>query len=41
MYIAVVNYNMGNIKSVENAFKKIGAEVRVTSDPLLEMLLKI
>lgn len=33
MYIAVVNYNMGNIKSVENAFKKIGAEVRVTSDP--------
>jgi len=30
MYIAVVNYNMGNIKSVENAFKKIGAEIKTT-----------
>jgi len=33
MYIAIVNYRMGNIKSVENAFKKIGAEVKVTSNP--------
>ncbi len=33
MYIAIVNYNMGNIKSVENAFRKIGAEIKVTSDP--------
>lgn len=33
MYIAVVNYNMGNIKSVENAFKKVGAKVKVTSNP--------
>lgn len=24
---------MGNIKSVENAFRKIGAEIKVTSDP--------
>lgn len=33
MYIAIINYNMGNIKSVENAFKKIGAEIKVTRDP--------
>ncbi len=33
MYIAIINYNMGNIKSVENAFRKIGAEIKVTSDP--------
>ncbi len=30
MYIAIINYNMGNIKSVENAFIKIGAEIKVT-----------
>ena len=33
MYIAIINYNMGNIKSVENAFKKIGTNARVTDDP--------
>ena len=33
MYIAIINYNMGNIKSVENAFRKIGAEIKVTSNP--------
>lgn len=32
MYIAVINYNMGNISSVENAFKRIGANVIVTSN---------
>ena len=32
MYIAVINYNMGNISSVENAFRRIGADVKVTSD---------
>jgi imidazole glycerol-phosphate synthase subunit HisH len=33
MYIAIIDYNMGNIKSVENAFKRIGANVRVTDKP--------
>lgn len=33
MYIAIINYGMGNIKSVENAFKKIGAEAKVTASP--------
>ncbi len=33
MYIAIIDYNMGNIKSVENAFKKIGANVKVTDKP--------
>lgn len=32
MYIAVINYNMGNISSVKNAFKRIGANVIVTSN---------
>ncbi|MGM0365833.1 MAG: imidazole glycerol phosphate synthase subunit HisH [Actinomycetota bacterium] len=35
MRIAIINYNMGNIKSVENALKKLQAEVEVTSDPLV------
>ncbi len=30
MYIAIINYEMGNIRSVENAFKRLGADVRVT-----------
>ena len=30
MTISIINYNMGNIKSVENAFKHIGADVLVT-----------
>lgn len=33
MYIAIVNYNMGNIRSVENAFLKLGASVKVTDNP--------
>jgi glutamine amidotransferase len=33
MYIAIIDYNMGNIKSVENAFKRIGADVQVTDKP--------
>jgi len=33
MYIAIIDYNMGNIKSVENAFKRIGADVKVTDKP--------
>ncbi len=34
MYIAIVNYYTGNIKSVENAFKRIGADVKTTSSLL-------
>jgi len=33
MYIAVVNYRMGNIRSVENAFKSMGIAVKVTDNP--------
>lgn len=32
MYIAIIDYGIGNIKSVENAFKKISADVRVTDN---------
>lgn len=32
MFAAIINYNMGNIKSVENAFRKLGKEVVSTSD---------
>lgn len=31
--IAIVDYGMGNIRSVEKGFIKVGADVRVTSDP--------
>ncbi len=31
--IAIVDYGMGNIRSVEKGFIKIGADVRITSDP--------
>ncbi len=31
MYIAVIDYNMGNISSVANALKRIGAEVKITN----------
>ncbi|NTU42014.1 MAG: imidazole glycerol phosphate synthase subunit HisH [Nitrospirales bacterium] len=31
--IAIVDYGMGNIRSVEKAFQKVGADVRVTADP--------
>lgn len=32
MRIAIINYNMGNIRSVENALKKLSVQVVVTSD---------
>lgn len=32
MYIAIIDYNMGNISSVKNALLNQGAEVKVTSD---------
>jgi imidazole glycerol-phosphate synthase subunit HisH len=35
MYIAIVNYHTGNIKSVENAFKRVGTDVKTTSSPLV------
>ncbi len=31
--IAVVDYNMGNLRSVENAFLKIGSKVAIVKDP--------
>src|SRR5512139_539059 len=31
--IAIVDYGMGNIRSVEKGFLKIGADARITSDP--------
>ncbi|MEA3506499.1 MAG: imidazole glycerol phosphate synthase subunit HisH, partial [Elusimicrobiota bacterium] len=31
--IVIVNYNLGNIRSVENAFKKVGADISVSSNP--------
>lgn len=33
--IAVIDYGMGNLKSVEKGFKKVGANARITSDPLI------
>lgn len=32
MYIAIIDYGMGNIKSVENAFKKLGGDARITDN---------
>jgi len=31
--IAIVDYHMGNLASVRNAFEKLGADVRIESDP--------
>ncbi|MBI3592411.1 MAG: imidazole glycerol phosphate synthase subunit HisH [Nitrospirae bacterium] len=31
--IAIVDYGMGNIRSVEKGFVKVGADVKITSDP--------
>ncbi|MBD3790913.1 MAG: imidazole glycerol phosphate synthase subunit HisH, partial [Campylobacterales bacterium] len=31
--IGIVDYNMGNLASVINAFKSVGAEIEVQSDP--------
>ena len=33
MYIAIVDYGMGNIRSVENSFIKSGADIKITSEP--------
>lgn len=33
--ISIIDYGMGNIRSVEKAFLKIGADVKITSDPKL------
>ena len=33
MMIALIDYNMGNLRSVSNAFLKIGSSVEVVSDP--------
>ena len=31
--IAIVDYKAGNLRSVENALQRLGAEYQVTSDP--------
>jgi glutamine amidotransferase len=31
--IAILNYGMGNLRSVEKALERVGAEARVTADP--------
>ena len=31
--IAVVDYRMGNLKSVERGLRSVGADARITSDP--------
>ena len=31
--IALVDYGAGNLHSVENALRKVGAKVKVTDDP--------
>ena len=31
--LALVDYGAGNLHSVENALRKVGADVRVTADP--------
>ena len=33
MYIAIIDYGMGNISSVKNSFIRAGASIKVTSDP--------
>jgi len=33
MYIAIIDYGMGNISSVKNSFIRAGADIKVTSDP--------
>lgn len=33
MYIALIDYGLGNIKSVKNSFLKAGANIKVTADP--------
>ena len=33
--IAIVDYKMGNLRSVENALKRLGAEFCITADPAI------
>jgi glutamine amidotransferase len=33
MTIAILDYGMGNLRSVEKALERVGAEARITSDP--------
>ena len=33
--IAIIDYKMGNLRSVENALKRLGAEFCVTADPMV------
>jgi imidazole glycerol-phosphate synthase subunit HisH len=33
MYIAIIDYGMGNISSVKNSFMRAGADIKVTADP--------
>lgn len=33
--IAIIDYKMGNLRSVENALKRLGAEFCVTADPVV------
>lgn len=33
--IAIIDYGMGNLRSVQKGFEKVGFEARVTSDPLV------
>ena len=32
-HVALVDYGAGNLRSVENALRTVGAKVRVTADP--------
>ena len=34
MSIAIIDYNMGNVRSVANAFEAIGCEVKITNQPV-------
>ena len=31
--IAIIDYGMGNLRSVENALRRLGAEFELTADP--------
>ncbi len=33
--LAIIDYNMGNLKSISTGLKKVGAEVHITKDPQL------
>ncbi|NPA63968.1 MAG: imidazole glycerol phosphate synthase subunit HisH, partial [Epsilonproteobacteria bacterium] len=33
MSVVIVDYNMGNLRSVKNAFEKIGADAAIERDP--------